>query len=531
MTLKNFLSTLALIVVSNCFSASTEGKRFWIAFMENLTLNMNGRPRFSVVVTGKWDCSGTVEMPAKGIKIPFTVKGNIPQEIMLPDVILYNEGPDVKSDKGLLITTTQNVEVIAYHYRLYFSEATRVLPESELDSRYTLVCAKDVDKSSPSSFVVVSTSDYNAIEITPSVFTDGFRSPGVPFLVELNAGETYQIQAFEDLSGTKVVSRNNRNFAVFGGSRQGNINAPNCTGTPIADNHLYEQVLPERSLGKQYLAVPLKGQGALPVTIVSVQDNTLVTINGNSIVLAAGEVYKVSLDSATEIIADKPVNVMCFNKSQSCNESRLGDPSLLALWPSRFLTMTQQIYIPDNSNMTGQKYFSNHFINIVCPSIYKETVRLDGSPVSFSLFPGNSQYAYAQLQVGTGMHWVTCDSGGFSGAAYGFGNYDAYTYAFGYNVQDILPATMSTALNVTLVTNPITDGNLKLSYTLPDSGVFDTQFDVYDAIGREIFSESNQVNRMSSEWRFNVSDISAGTYYIRVKIRGKVMLVQPFIKL
>ena len=464
----------------------------------------------------------------KGIRIPFTVKGNVPQEILLPDVILYNEGPDVRSDKGILVTTTENVEVIAYHYRVYFSDATRVLPESELDDKYTVVCARDHDKSSPSSFVVVSTKDLNAIEITPSVFTDGFRNPGVPFTVILNAGETYQIQAYEDLSGTRIVSKNFRDFAVFGGGRQGNINAPDCISSPLADNHLYEQVLPDKSLGRHFLAVPLKGQGSLPLTIVPVQDNTLVTINGASILLAAGQVYKTSVDTASEIRSDKPVNVMCYNKSQTCNESRLGDPSQLGIWPSAFISREQVFYSPGNLNFTTRKYFQSHFVNIACSSKYKNAVRLDGSLVTFSTFPLNPLFAYAQVKVDPGFHKITADSGGFGGVVYGFGDYDAYTYTLGYTIRE---SHSEVRLKVKLVTNPVTDGDLKLSYELPDSNIYSTQFEVYDAIGREVYSEANEVDLTRAMWHFKVNDLSAGTYYIRVRIRGAEALLQPFIKL
>lgn len=92
------------------------------------------------------------------------------------------------------------------------------------------------------------------------------RPPGVPFTVELDAGQSLQIQAYQDLSGTRVRSTTpEKPIAVFAGARQAQVN---CIDGG-ADDHLYNQVYPLQLWARDHFVVPYLGRGGDHVHVVA----------------------------------------------------------------------------------------------------------------------------------------------------------------------------------------------------------------------------------------------------------------------
>ena len=143
-----------------------------------------------------------------------------------------------------------------------------------------------------SEFLIVATENGTQVTITPSVDTDGGHAAGVPYTVDLDAGETYQVMsALEttDLTGTTVVGTvlNGpcRPFAVFGGSMCANV----PTGCPACD-HIFEQCLPLETWGTDFHTVMLPGMNTYTYRVLADQNATSVTIdNGAPTVLNAGQ--------------------------------------------------------------------------------------------------------------------------------------------------------------------------------------------------------------------------------------------------
>ena len=145
---------------------------YWLSFMENLDLNFNDRPSFALYVATDVDANLSLEVPSTGLVLPFTALGGTVTEYRLPEAIWYSEGTDQIDNKGIKINSDVPVQITAFHYRGFFSESSNVLEEQELGTDYWVIASDDQDNRDPSSFVIVSTSDNNEIEITPSVITN-----------------------------------------------------------------------------------------------------------------------------------------------------------------------------------------------------------------------------------------------------------------------------------------------------------------------------------------------------------------------
>ena len=106
----------------------TAGTELWLAYMENLTLAYNGAPDFTVVIEAPEGAVGSIDVPATGYTQAFELAAGEISEIALPDAIWYGEGSDTAGVAGVRVQADRPVEAVGVHYRVYFSEASRLLP-------------------------------------------------------------------------------------------------------------------------------------------------------------------------------------------------------------------------------------------------------------------------------------------------------------------------------------------------------------------------------------------------------------------
>ena len=499
MRIPTLLSAAAL---AGATLGQTTGTEHWLAYMENLDLGFNGPPSFTVVVSSDTDTEGDLTFPATGFTIPFNVEAGHDTVLTLPTNIYYPEGDEDIVNFGMRITADAPVSVYAYHNRTYFSEAAMVLPYTLLSTEYMVLAHEDALGTDPSEFVVLATADSTAIEIVPSILTMGFRPPGEPFTILLDKGQVFQVQAIGDLTGTQVRSLDPaKRIAVFSGARQANVG---CEGS--ADDHLYNQALPQALWSIRHIAVPFKNRGGDEYRILSSADGNIVTVGGNApVLLSAGEVHSVQITGVSTIIASAPVTVGQFNESQSCNPA-LGDPCFLWNLPTS-LRDTRFIWSSLNAMGTPE-----HYVNIVVPGAASAPpVFLDGMNIAnqFAPVPGTPGSFYAQATISEGEHELTCDAGAWA-AAYGFGDYNSYAFSLGYeegettDIGTLLPERANTG-NINL-----REGDALSWAKLPQMWA---RLDVFEPSGKLVST-------------FNKSDASApislraGLYLYRAVIGG-----------
>lgn len=427
------------------YSASSRGQRFWVGFMDNINPSFNGDPQFSLVISADADTTGRVMFPRLGREQAFSVDADRATEVFLPAANPLVRGSDVTSDFGLLVEADNDVSVAAVHYRIYFTDATSLLPEDELGSDYTVLAVQDLTGGSPSEMMVVATVDDTLLTIIPSEETVDGRPADVSFEVTLAAGQAYQLQAMADLTGTRVRTDPDTPVAVFGGARQASVT---CTG---ADSHVWDQVLPTSRLGTEYVVMPLGAQGGDPVVVVATENNTNLRVDCGTIIrLQAGQTWRSTVSDVTRLTSDKPIGVAQLNDSQDCNPSGVGDPSFQILSPTALTTSDRSwIALPNTSiwqsdpfldtggfsgpDPIGTPGLSNHWLNVLATA----PVTVDGEDIVMAPLPGDRDRQWVQIPLPPGEHRVESDEP-FVAHAYGFASYDAYTYHLGYDCSDCL---------------------------------------------------------------------------------------------
>lgn len=414
------------------YSQTSSGNRFWVAYMENLPLFANDDPVFIISVDAIVETSVTISRPANGWSQTYTAAANTLTNITLPSEIFYTIGEQVVDDFGILIETDNLVKVSAIHNRAYFSESTAVLPESTIGNEYILSAFVDASGASPSELVLVATQNNTEVEIIPTATTTIGNSVGIPFTILLNEGQTYQVKAEQDLTGTAIRSLGGEKIAVFGGAQQANVSI--CNG---ADNHIYEQNWPISLWDDLFYFVPFKDQGGDVLQIVAAADNTTIFFDCSEITtLDQGAYYSGRLSDPTVITATGNVAIMQLNESQSCNASGIGDPTMVQVSPIQYKTTQTRFFSNGNINGLGFAYFSKHLVNIISKTAEVGNVQLDGNPIEneFEVFTADPTWSYAQIQLNsTGIHDIT-SSTPFQAYSYGFGDFDAYAHTLGYDM-------------------------------------------------------------------------------------------------
>lgn len=404
------------------------GKTFWLGFMQNYQGNSN--QALQIFVSSYNNTSGTVTMPLLGWSQNFTVTANVTTTITVPLTAMH-QGSEVIDNKSFLIETEDTVAVFAINFEQYTADGTTVYPTQSLGTEYRIFSYRGLSGwgTLNSEFLIVATEDGTEVEITPSVPTLGGQPAGVPFTVNLNAGETYQVQAAaatDDLTGTTIVgteeSGSCRPFAVFSGSVCTNIPA-NCT----ACDHVYNQNLPRTVWGQKYFSVPFSSQTAYTYRIMADVDGTVVTRNGaNPVNLNAGQFVEVNTSNqAICFEGNQPFGVAQYMEGASCSVN--GDPALV------ILNAAEQ-KINNVTFATVQSTVINaHFLNIVVDAADATQVTLDGAPVPAALFnsyTGCPNTVYASMPITQGSHTLSCP-GGLTGYIYGTGGYESYAYSVG----------------------------------------------------------------------------------------------------
>lgn len=421
---KTLALLVAVTVVANLQGQTSSGTRFWIGFGENIDLLFNGDPSFSVIAAADEAFSGTVSVPQTGLTIDFSSDPGV-LEVPLPDAIWYAEVDQVPINKGILVETDVPVHLTAIHYRVYFSDGSRILSENALSDEYMAVAADDTNENGDSQLIIVATEDDTEVEVTPSVLTTELSPPGIPFTVTLDAGQIYQIKSADNLSGTEIRTLNGSKLAVFSGASQA------AAGCPGEDNHHWDQVLPRSLCGTEYPLVPYLSQGTNDFRVVAFDDDTEVFLNCETeVVLNAGESHVISLSTPALLDASNDVAVAQLAYSSDCSPGNSGS-SFSILHPLALRSSGTGFRFSDDVGDQGM-YFSSHSLTVIKNSTDNAGVNLNGSALSFSDFPGNPGLQIAQFSSAAGDQ-VLETTGNFWASAASFGSFDACTYALGFD--------------------------------------------------------------------------------------------------
>lgn len=506
---------VAMSFASQAQNVTTKGTEFWLTYVESLDPGANYYSIYSVIISSDVNTSGTITIPATGFSFGFNVTANHATEVTLPQNIYNPQGDEDIFDFGIKITSADPVNVYTYHHRMYFTDASIVLPVTELSDQYLVTAHKDYMNINKSEFVVEATQDSTAIEIIPSVLTLGFRPPGVPFTILLNEAQVFQLQSYGDLTGTSVRSIDpQKKIAVFGGAKQARIN---CNA---ADNTLYDEVYPVANAGTTFITVPFLtffNQGYDVFRFMATQDSTTVGINTASVFLAVrGQHFDTLLSVPAFVNATKPIFATQFKTSQNCSIGPKGDPSMLNLTP---VSLKKKTTVFKSLDGPGFTLFDSpqHYVNIITGTNATGLLTMDGNTLAtFQTVPANPAYSYTVVaNITAGEHIIQSDSG-FNAYAYGIGYYEAYTFHLGY---DEFLTTGINGLNQNeikfSVSNPVTD-NIKITLRKTYKNL---KTELYNVLGSLVFYKN--FKDVSSTLQLNVSGLNKGIYFLTLTIDGE----------
>ncbi|NVJ85432.1 MAG: PKD domain-containing protein [Algoriphagus sp.] len=434
---------------------STVGTEFWVGFMDNNRIPPNngnaGAPDFAVIIiTANEDAQGTIEY--RGRTSNFNLGAGQQYTLRIPseDLDLLHRSSAVTENKGIYISSSGKIAVHAYNERFRSADGSVILPVTALGTDYYITSHFETltanvtyngNINDESTLLVIATEDDTEIEITPKVTTIGGGQAGVPNTIRLNRGQSYQLKAKADLTGTRVrVVGPNANeckkIAVFGGNKWTSVG--NCGA---ANDHLFQQAYPVNTWGNSFVHVALSGRtsGEL-VKVLASEENTEVRVNGNlQGVIGRGEwlPLEFGINEHGKIETSKPTSVTVFSKSQECNQPNApgaltGDPFMITYSPSeQFLKQLTFISLDLPSIVT-------HYVNIVVKAGTQNGTILDGTNVGGRFFPlpGDPNFMYARIEITQGVHRLS-NAEGFAAYAYGFGELESYGYAAGAALDNL----------------------------------------------------------------------------------------------
>jgi len=447
------VTTGSLLAQDDLCRKTTEGTEFWFGFMESR--NYHSWHYVEITVTARETTNfkiftGKNETPFNDT---YTVQANTSRRIEIPWELVEATGSEKIQDKGIKLTSEKPVNVYALNYDRNSADVAVIYPVESIGNEYFAVCYEphihegkngSYGNGRNSQFLVVAAFDSTNVMIIPSKVTDKLVEAGDTIEILLNKGEVYQVQSMNrenrpgqgDLTGSYILS--DKHVAFYSGSLATTIPAdPNVS----AWDHLYEQIPPLYSWGREYYTVPLKSREQDLYRILAAQDNTTVHIDGmNPFTLNRGEYKDIVLYhyQPKRIFGEKPIMVVQFSQSKTVDNSYTGgngDPFMIIL-----SSITQS-----KNDVTFVAYDSEqiikYYVNVITLTSETGNILLNGNSVKSQFKPfNNSNYSYAQLTLSPGTYrlWNNNEEGGFLAYVYGFGGVESYGYGVGYNLNIVL---------------------------------------------------------------------------------------------
>jgi gliding motility-associated-like protein len=454
--MKKFYRSFFLFLICVCqvslvqAQLSTVGKEFWVGFMDNNRIIPNAYDQAVIVISANENATGVIEYLGNTVNFSINQGQQFTHIIPSESIDLLHRNSGVISEKGIFILSDGKISVYAFNERFRSADGTVVLPVGALGKDY-LVTSHYETLTSPvnynsnindeSQLLIVATEDNTRIEITTSVNSLSGDQADVPSVITLNRGQSYQIKAKADLTGSRVrVVGDNANeckrIAVFGGNKWTSVG--NCGA---ANDNLFQQAYPVNTWGTQFVHVALSGRtsGEL-VKVLAAENGTTVTVGGvNQGTIDAGEFLSLefAVNETAKINTSKPASVTVFAKSQECNEITApnyqnGDPFMITYSP------VEQLLKDIRFNALNLESIVAHYVNVVVKAGTENFTLLDGlnQGISFNSVPGDPGYSYARLSISQGVHQLS-NQEGFTAYVYGFGFLESYGFAVGAALDNL----------------------------------------------------------------------------------------------
>jgi gliding motility-associated-like protein len=479
----NAKRSLVLIILSLlCWQGFTQGlsnrgKEFWVGyghhqFMERLAngvapndmemvLYFSAEQAATVTVTiNGTTYSRTYNVPANGV-----IQSEFLPKAGTNDCRLYSDPPSSGGtggegifDRGIHIVS--NVPIVAYAHIFGNSSsgATMLMPVETWG--YTYASINNFQRYADNCFswiYVVAKENNTRVQIIPTVPTRNGRPANVPFTVDLQKGQIYQVVGASlgggvghELTGTRVTAIANASgqcypIAVFAGSSRTSLG---CTGTGSSGDNIMQQIFPFQAWGKKYLTAPTSNASSASsfmtnIYRVAVKDpSTVVKRNGVALTgLQRNFFYEFQSNTADFIEADKPIMVAQFmSSSGACpNTSGDGDPEMIYLSPLEQGVKRVGFF------RNNRERISKNYLTLVIPTAGIASLKIDGSSTFSHTYAHPNMPGYSVVVrrwdvpltgPPPGRCTVESDSA-FTAITYGLGSVESYGYNAGTLINNL----------------------------------------------------------------------------------------------
>lgn len=438
-----------------------EGKRFWCSALR--PVGSFGPQDNIIVLWSRTNATVTLRNPAKGYTNTVNLTANTLTNVTIAATASSHENDEQVDSFGVEITSTADITVqINSAQNFSSSDGTYVYPIEHIGTEYyamSFAAAGVGFNQGKSSIIIVATENTTAVEITPSVLTQGGKPANTPYTVVLNQGQTYRVEGngTADLTGTRIrVTNGCKKIAVFSGSSCSQV-PETCTNC----SHLVEMMPHLDTWGKTHLIAPLTTVGFFTAKytyrILSVINGTQVTVNGTTSTLNKGQTSTVSGNSSTTTIcieATNPILVAQYMEGFGCQGGSV--PRMSMVTP-----VEQMVKIAHVAGQNTGTFGSANRAIIITKTNARGRARRDNIPIgaaNFNTFSNCSEWSYADITVTQGPMSLSSDSG-----------FIAYMYDADFNFAYMYPVTTnSRILKYDISNKPLVCGST--SVTLFNSG-------------------------------------------------------------
>lgn len=468
---------------------STEGKDFWVTFMQadqdpnndlTLSLSISSRENCEVTIVNPYSgYSEKVNVTAGEMQLVELYSGNVlvsnaRSTMATTGKVCYAVNSETVDTCALHVTSTANISLFATNYKKATFDATNVLPTASLLDEYIIQTYTPSDHGGVSStqgshFAIIAAEDNTIVDYIPTEPTEAINtaksaydfSGGVGMDPEqlalaaweagdtlhspvLMKGQVYYVWTGKkdkdagDLSGTHVKARDGKKIAVFQGCPHTNI--PYQTKER---DHIFSQAMPTQYWGNTFVLTASAGRHKDYIRVLALDDGTEVRINGNLVhtfnfanerkqywEFIIGNQGTYAQNGSCVLTTSCPCAVHLFMASKKADNVNDGDPAML--WVNPIEQQIDQVTFATYSSKNGT---TAHYVNVVTDQPEKMTI-IGGTTtptMTFKQVDGSSTYHYAQVSLGSQATSYTLKSDGsnFIAHVYGFTSNESYGYSAG----------------------------------------------------------------------------------------------------
>jgi gliding motility-associated-like protein len=418
---------LSLAQESGETRTNNAGKDFW--------LTLFARDRYNEFhISSKYNATVTFTYTTNNSVQTFNVAAGtvltIPQDQI---ALAMNTMVETVQDKSLHITSDADIVVYFTSWGNYQDDGMMICPSDrqQYGDRYFLnglpFLVNGYTGNRAGGYSIVATCDDVTLRITPSKNT-ATKPASVPFLLNLNKGETYTItnsgtNAPKDLSGTQieVLSASCCNpVNVFNTGICSYAYWPYSGPANLACDLFLEQLLPVSSWDTLYPVVPYQNGPFSIFKIVSSAANNAVYIDGSFIgTLAEGGCLDTILKQPAIVTATAPISISqhmvgyatSFTNPnpipvQDIPVDSLSDPNTAMLLPLRDGLREAYFHTAGQYSVVNDEHYNKfHRLTLISKTENINSITLNNVSIAqeFIPFPSNPGYQYAAIQPDTGV--------------------------------------------------------------------------------------------------------------------------------